>query len=218
MRFIDIDEDGNEDIVFSNEKEYGVYLFTDMEHGWSKKVIAGKAGDEGALPPIAINGKNNGFFVHSRSLWWQNENTALLRDHVDRRSFNDLLDEGRAGRQIAAGVAALSAAAARLPGGAGRRRAAGAEPDRVRLGTGRQALGRRDGRLSARHRRQGQARRPHQVPRRDQRRRQIRQGDGLSRRPRLPDRRAAVAQGRAGRLRSGHLLRRGHRRRRQGRQ
>jgi putative membrane-bound dehydrogenase-like protein len=91
LRFIDIDEDGNDDIVFSNEKEYGIYLFTDMEHGWSKKVIAGKAGDEGALPPIAINGKNNGFFVHSRSFWWQNESTNLLKDHVDRRSFNDLL-------------------------------------------------------------------------------------------------------------------------------
>jgi putative membrane-bound dehydrogenase-like protein len=91
LRFIDIDEDGNDDVVFSNEKEYGIYLFTDMEHGWSKKVIAGKTGDEGALPPIAINGKNNGFFVHSRSFWWQNESTSLLKDLVDRRSFNDLL-------------------------------------------------------------------------------------------------------------------------------
>jgi putative membrane-bound dehydrogenase-like protein len=91
LRFIDIDEDGNPDVVFSNEKEYGIYLFTDLEHGWSKKVIAGKAGDEGALPPIAVNGKNNGFFVHSRSLWWQNETTNLLKDHVDRRSFNELL-------------------------------------------------------------------------------------------------------------------------------
>jgi putative membrane-bound dehydrogenase-like protein len=91
LRFIDIDEDGNDDVVFSNEKEYGIYLFTDMEHGWSKKVMAGKAGEPGALPPIVINGKNNGFFVHSRSLWWQNESTNLLKDHVDRRAFNDLL-------------------------------------------------------------------------------------------------------------------------------
>ncbi|HEV3146107.1 MAG TPA: PVC-type heme-binding CxxCH protein [Gemmataceae bacterium] len=91
LRFIDIDEDGNDDIVFSNEKEYGIYLFTDMEHGWSRKVMAGKAGEPGALPPIAINGKDNGFFVHSRSLWWQNEHTAMLKDLVDRRSFNDLL-------------------------------------------------------------------------------------------------------------------------------
>jgi len=91
LRFIDIDEDGHPDIVFSNEKEYGIYLFTDMEHGWSRKVIAGKQGEPGALPPIAINGKDNGFFVHSRSLWWQNENTAKLKDLVDRRSFNELL-------------------------------------------------------------------------------------------------------------------------------
>ncbi|HLW64027.1 MAG TPA: PVC-type heme-binding CxxCH protein, partial [Gemmataceae bacterium] len=91
LRLIDIDEDGFPDIVFSNEKEYGIYLFTDMEHGWSRKVMAGKQGEPGALPPIAINGKDNGFFVHSRSLWWQNEHTAMLKDLVDRRSFNDLL-------------------------------------------------------------------------------------------------------------------------------
>jgi putative membrane-bound dehydrogenase-like protein len=91
LRFIDIDEDGQPDVVFSDEREYGIYLFTDMEHGWSRKVMAGKAGEPGALPPIALNGKNNGFFVHSRSLWWQNENTNLLKDHVDRRSFNELL-------------------------------------------------------------------------------------------------------------------------------
>ena len=30
LRFIDIDEDGNDDIVFSNEKEYGIYLYTDL--------------------------------------------------------------------------------------------------------------------------------------------------------------------------------------------
>jgi putative membrane-bound dehydrogenase-like protein len=91
LRFIDLDGDGNDDIVFSNETEYGIYLFTDMEHGWSRKVMAGKAGDKGALPMIARDRKNNGFFVHSRSLWWQNENTDLLKDHVDRRSFNELL-------------------------------------------------------------------------------------------------------------------------------
>src|SRR5262249_19733411 len=39
LRFVDIDEDGHPDIIFSNEKEYGVYLYTDMEHGWSRKVM-----------------------------------------------------------------------------------------------------------------------------------------------------------------------------------
>src|SRR5262249_23075379 len=39
------------------------------------------------------DGTNNGFFVHSRSLWWQNEDTAKLPNLVDRRSFNDLLKD-----------------------------------------------------------------------------------------------------------------------------
>jgi putative membrane-bound dehydrogenase-like protein len=91
LRIIDLDGDGYDDVVFSNEKEYGIYLFTDMEHGWSRKVMAGKQGEPGALPPIAIKGKNNGFFVHGRYLVWQNENTNLLPDHIDKRSFNELL-------------------------------------------------------------------------------------------------------------------------------
>ena len=61
--------------------------------GWTRKVMAGKAGEPGALPKIVRNGTNNGFFVHSRHLWWQNEDTAKLPDHVDRRSFDDLVKD-----------------------------------------------------------------------------------------------------------------------------
>lgn len=98
LRFLDLNADGKLDIIFSNEKEYGIYLFTDMEKGWSKKVLAGKRGGEpGAsapgseLPMISRNGQNNGFFVHSGYLWWSNEDTALLKDHVDRRKIATLL-------------------------------------------------------------------------------------------------------------------------------
>src|SRR5207248_2642886 len=31
LRFIDLDGDGKLDIIFSNEKEYGIYLFKDMK-------------------------------------------------------------------------------------------------------------------------------------------------------------------------------------------
>jgi len=89
--FIDLDGDGYLDVIISNEKEYGIYLFKDMEEGWSRKVIAGKAGEPDALPMIARNGTNNGFWVHSGSLWWSNEDTVLLKDHVDRRSIKALL-------------------------------------------------------------------------------------------------------------------------------
>ena len=81
------------DVVFSNDQEFGIYLFEIEQKGWTRKVMAGKAGKPGALPKIVRDGTNNGFFVHSRHLWWQNEDTAKLPNLVDRRSFNDLLKD-----------------------------------------------------------------------------------------------------------------------------
>jgi putative membrane-bound dehydrogenase-like protein len=91
LRFVDLDADGHDDIIFSNENEYGIYLFKDMKTGWSRKVMAGKRGDKDALPMISRNGTNNGFWVHSGYLWWSNEDTPLLKDHVDRRNIKQLL-------------------------------------------------------------------------------------------------------------------------------
>ncbi|HEV3024488.1 MAG TPA: PVC-type heme-binding CxxCH protein, partial [Pirellulales bacterium] len=85
-------EDGRDDIVFSDDTSYGLWLFDSPETGWSRRVLAGRAGDAGALPKIVRAGTNNGFWVHSRQLWWQNEDTAKLPDLVDRRSFNELLN------------------------------------------------------------------------------------------------------------------------------
>src|SRR5262249_14215863 len=47
-------------------------------------------GEKGELPLISRRGTDNGAWFADRHLWVQNENTALLRDLVDRRSFNDL--------------------------------------------------------------------------------------------------------------------------------
>jgi putative membrane-bound dehydrogenase-like protein len=98
LRFLDLDEDGRDDIVFSGPDGFGIYLFESMQTGWSRKLAAGRAGEPGALPLIVRHEPdapgetiNNGFWVHSRHLWWQNEDTAKLPDLVDRRSFNDLL-------------------------------------------------------------------------------------------------------------------------------
>jgi hypothetical protein len=90
VRFVDLDGDGKLDLVFSDEKEYGVYLFTNMKTGW-KKLRAGKASEPGAIPMIARNGKNNGCWIHSGQFWWANEDTHLLKNHVDRRAFKELL-------------------------------------------------------------------------------------------------------------------------------
>jgi hypothetical protein len=87
LRFIDLDKDGDQDIVYSNESASGVYLFESIDKGWSDSTLP-----EGAtLPPITINGANNGAWFHSRHLWVVNETTSELPDLADRRSFDMLL-------------------------------------------------------------------------------------------------------------------------------
>jgi putative membrane-bound dehydrogenase-like protein len=92
LRFVDLDEDGRDDVFFSNEDRYSIHLFTSMKDGWSRRVLSGNRGDEGELPPIAREGTNYGAWFHSRHLWVGNEHTPMLKDHVDRRSFNELLE------------------------------------------------------------------------------------------------------------------------------
>ncbi|MCX7702452.1 MAG: hypothetical protein N2039_16390 [Gemmataceae bacterium] len=91
LRFVDLNGDGHDDVIFANEREFGIYLFSMQDRGWTRKVAAGKAGDPGALPPIARDGKNNGFFVHDRTLCWQNETTDTIPGLVLRIRFADVL-------------------------------------------------------------------------------------------------------------------------------
>jgi putative membrane-bound dehydrogenase-like protein len=94
LRFVDIDEDGFDDVIFSNEAGYGLYLFESMQKGWTREAIKQTRTDKSNdFPMITRRGTNNGAWFHSRYLWVQNENTALLQDHVDRRSFNTLLEK-----------------------------------------------------------------------------------------------------------------------------
>jgi putative membrane-bound dehydrogenase-like protein len=93
LRFMDVDEDAHEDVIFSNDESYSIHLFDSMEKGWARKALAGKRGDKNEIPLISRHGTNNGVWFHSRQLWVQNEHTAMLKDRVDRRSFNQLLEK-----------------------------------------------------------------------------------------------------------------------------
>ncbi len=92
-RFVDLDEDGRLDVVFSDDAAFGVFLFDSKPKGWAREVASGPANAPKALPKIVSQGMERGFWVHSRGLWWQNEDTDKMPDLVDRRSFNDLLKE-----------------------------------------------------------------------------------------------------------------------------
>jgi putative membrane-bound dehydrogenase-like protein len=110
LRLVDVDDDGRLDVLFSNEERSSLHLFQSREKGWARQALAAKHGEAGALPVIARGGSNNGAWFHSRQLWVVNENTALLKDFVDRRSFNDmLLSVEPTARTAAASLRALRA-------------------------------------------------------------------------------------------------------------
>ncbi len=101
LRFIDVDGDGFDDVLFSNHERYSLHLFRKdgrelrLKPGWTDEVLGGVRADalKDPVPPIVRGGpnRNNGSWFRNRTLWIQNEDTADLPDKVDRRSFKQLL-------------------------------------------------------------------------------------------------------------------------------
>ena len=91
LRLVDVDADGHDDVIFSNEQSYGVYLFDSLADGWSKRILAGQRGEGDALPLFVRQGTSACAWFHSGGMWVQNEDTNQLPDLVDRRAYADLL-------------------------------------------------------------------------------------------------------------------------------
>jgi hypothetical protein len=96
LRFVDFDEDGRLDLVFSNGQRYRASIFTGMQDGWSRTTRQGKQGDEKGLPMIVrADGTNNGAWFKYQKMWVQNEDTVTGREsQVESRSFADDLVGG----------------------------------------------------------------------------------------------------------------------------
>jgi len=108
LRFVDVDEDGYDDILFSRPADSdemgqdaragdrgtrsGLALFDTMKNGWARGSKVGQAEEGVTLPLIVDRGRDQGMWVHSRQLWWRNESTSKQPHLVDHRSFNDLLN------------------------------------------------------------------------------------------------------------------------------
>jgi len=108
LRFVDLDEDGRLDLVFSNEERCSVHLFTSLQDGWTQVSSAAAREATRLLPPITSDGSHQGAWFHSRHLWVQNEDTASMANHVDRRSFAQLVAPAAAAeRTVPAALHAL---------------------------------------------------------------------------------------------------------------
>src|SRR6266849_1274367 len=96
LRFVDLNGDGYDDVIFSNAELYSLHIYRPKREsilflpwGWADEVISAKRGVANLIPMIVRGGtnRNNGAWFHSRQMWVQNEDTATLRDVVDRRAF-----------------------------------------------------------------------------------------------------------------------------------
>ncbi len=103
LRFVDINDDGYDDLIYSNEKEFALHLFIatpkswlGWDRGWPFKIAAGERGEPGELPRIVRGGtnRNNGVWFRAGQMWVQNEDTAHWPDKVERRSFEELVTSG----------------------------------------------------------------------------------------------------------------------------
>lgn len=98
LRFRDLDGDGDEDIVFANEREFLVATFSNQQEGWTI-VKEGKLADPGAVlagsvempvPMIAHDGRSMGAWFFGDAMFVANEYTAKRKDLVEKRTFREL--------------------------------------------------------------------------------------------------------------------------------
>ena len=100
LRFIDINSDGYDDLIFSNDKAWSIHLWNKVLQlgwgwnlGWSHLVRSGKRGEPNSIPPFVRSGphRDNGAWFHSNRLFVQNEDTAHLNANVEYRTFKELI-------------------------------------------------------------------------------------------------------------------------------
>jgi len=98
LRFADLNGDGFEDVLQSNDEGYAIYLWAGTvkanlgwKRGWPHLVCQGSSGPKAKLLPFVHEGRDHGAWLHHDSIVWQNENVATLETESVSRTFKELI-------------------------------------------------------------------------------------------------------------------------------
>ena len=104
LRFVDVDGDGYDDVIFSNNERYSLHLFRNdsralrLKPGWSDEIVSGPRSNAltDPIPPIVGEGLNstNTVWFKNGSMWIQNDDTTLLPEKLLQRTYQQLLASG----------------------------------------------------------------------------------------------------------------------------
>ena len=92
LRFVDLDGDADDDLVYSNDRGYSVRLFESFQTGWSEETRHGPTDQPDSLPPIVRGRQLGGVWFHGNAMIEENEfTTPLSREFIRRIPFEKLL-------------------------------------------------------------------------------------------------------------------------------
>jgi putative membrane-bound dehydrogenase-like protein len=98
LRFVDLNRDGFEDVIQSNDAGYAVYLWAGTvkdnlgwKRGWPHLGAEGPADPKARVLPFVSEGRNAGAWVHREAIVWQNEALATPASESVRRTFAEII-------------------------------------------------------------------------------------------------------------------------------
>jgi putative membrane-bound dehydrogenase-like protein len=98
LRFADLNGDGYDDVIQSNDTGYSIHLWAGTvkanlgwKRGWPHLVATGPTDGSAKMLPFVKDGRNYGAWFHRGSIVWQNETVAKPESESVSRTFKDLI-------------------------------------------------------------------------------------------------------------------------------
>jgi hypothetical protein len=94
LKWTDVNEDGYDDIVFSDHLIYSLNIYVSISEGFSHRRTGVRPGDDLIPMIVRADGTNNGAFSKGKTMYWQNEDTGgYLPYDIDLVDLYGLISE-----------------------------------------------------------------------------------------------------------------------------